>query len=95
MPTEKGPKERLYWLMRLLLDNEIEASNFCDEFYATYEHDLNEPLTSEEKSYFMLISKEGSRFSEFTDDLINYPNVYVTEHEIRKLVMEALEVLQN
>ncbi|MEK4297357.1 magnesium and cobalt transport protein CorA [Paenibacillus sp. FSL R5-0914] len=91
--VERSPKDRLYWLMEMLMDNTIEPSNFCDEFYKTYEHELEEPLTSDEKSMFMLISKVGSRFSEFEDDLKNYPSVYTTEQELRKIVREALQKL--
>lgn len=95
MLIERSPKERLYWLMALFMDNKIEPTTFCDEFYTTYENDLDEPLTAAEKSMFMLISKEGSRFSEYNDDLERYPNVYVTEQEIRNIVSEALDKLND
>lgn len=93
--SEQSPKERLYWLMELLVGKEIETSNFCDEFYQTYEHDLNEKLSDTEKSLFMEISQKGSRFSEFHEDHLHYPGVYVTDLEIRSLVLDAWTKLKG
>lgn len=93
--SERSPKERLYWLMELLIGKEIEASNFCDEFHQTYEHDLNEELSEIEKNLFMEISHKSSRFSEFHEDHLQYPGVYVNDLEIRSLVLDSWTKLKG
>lgn len=93
--SELSPKERLYWLMELLIRKEIETSKFCDEFYQTYEHDLNEDLSDIEKTLFMEISHKGSRFSEFHEDYLQYPGVYVTDLDIRSLVLDSWTKLKG
>lgn len=91
---ERSPKQRLYWLIDLLLNGKIETSTFCNEFHITYDHDsdINE-FSSEEIQCFGELAKLSARFSEFEDDLKKYPNVYTSEKEIRDKVSEIVHVL--
>ncbi|MFS0837437.1 magnesium and cobalt transport protein CorA [Paenibacillus sp. 1P03SA] len=85
---ERTPKERLYWLLRLYKDKEIEAEVFCDEFHLTYNHDLDEELTDTERVLFKEIAEVAARFSPFEEDHQKYPGVYFTTEDV-ELVVEG------
>ena len=82
--------------MDLFLEEQILASVFCDEFYYSYDLEIdNDDLTQEEQQAFSDLSKVSSRFSQFEDDLKNYPGVYYSTEELRKKIRETKEKLQE
>lgn len=83
---ERTPKERLYWLLRLYKDKEIEAETFCDEFHSTYDHDLDEELTETERVLFKEIAAVTARFSPFEEDHKKYPGMYFTIEDVERVV---------
>ncbi|MNN71130.1 hypothetical protein D3C81_1870360 [compost metagenome] len=91
---ERSPKDRLYWLLQLLKNNQINLSVFCDEFHITYDHDLEyDSLTAEEDKLFEELARTASRFSENADDHFMYPNVYTTSEEILKITSNIFNKL--
>lgn len=65
----KNDKRRLYWLMEQYLSGKISERFFCDEFYYSYDLELNyDDLSSLEKNCFSELNKVTSRFSEFEED---------------------------
>ncbi|MGX4584202.1 hypothetical protein [Paenibacillus chitinolyticus] len=85
---ERTPKERLYWLLRLYKDKEIQAETFCDEFHLTYNHDLDEELAETERVLFREIATVAARFSPFEEDHQKYPGVYFTIEDVERVVMK-------
>lgn len=86
----KDDKRRLYQLMDLFLNGQITASVFCDEFYYSYDLEIdNEILTKEEQLAFCNLSNVSSRFSQFNEDLEKYPGVYYNEEELKQKVLET------
>lgn len=77
-------------MMDLLIHNSINAQDFCDEFHRTYEFKIeDEDLSNEEKIYFMNVSQKAARFTEIKEDLIQYPNVYISIYDLVDTVIEA------
>jgi hypothetical protein len=92
---ERTPKERLYWLMHLLINNKIRPTDFCNEFYNTYEHEVDDKdLSKDEKELFMVVSQKGSRYSEFEEELKKYPKVYISKNELLNIVTDAYRKLK-
>jgi hypothetical protein len=93
---ERTPKERLYWLMDLLINNKIGPTDFCNEFYNTYENEVDDQdLSKEEKEMFMIVSQKGSRYSEFEEELKKYPKVYISKNELLNIVIDASRKLEK
>lgn len=90
----KTDKRRLYWLLDQYLSGNIDARTFCNEYYycQALELDRNTLTKSEEKAFSELATVVG-RFSEFEEDLKNYPKVYYTEEELRNKIIETKTVL--
>ncbi|MEY9092596.1 magnesium and cobalt transport protein CorA [Paenibacillus sp. RC84] len=86
---ERTPKQRLYWLLRLYKDKEIQAETFCDEFHLTYHYELNyDELTETERVLFKEIAAVAARFSPFEEDHKIYPGVYFTTEDVERVVRE-------
>jgi hypothetical protein len=93
---KKDDKRRLYWLMDIYLSNEITAKTFCDEFYYCYDLELDsELLTKLEEQVFSELGTVTGRFSEFEEDIRQYPGTYFTEKQLKQKVLEALEKLKE
>lgn len=76
----KNDKRRLYQLMDMYLSGFIEAPTFCDEFYYSYDLEMDyKTLSKEEHSAFSELSTVSGRFSEFEEDHKKYPGAYFTE----------------
>jgi hypothetical protein len=96
MIYSKDDKKRLYQLMDLFLKEQIPASVFCDEFYYSYDLEIdNDALTQEELEAFSDLSKVSSRFSQFKEDHEKYPKGFFTEDELRQKIIETKEKLQS
>ena len=92
---EKDDKRRLYWLMDNYLSDVITAKTFCDEFYYCYDLELDsELLTKLEEQVFAELGTVTGRFSEFEEDIKQYPGTYFTEKQLRQKVQETQEKLK-
>lgn len=93
---EKNDKRRLYQLMNMYLANIISAKVFCDEFYFSYDLEIEmESLTDIEKIAFAELSAISDRFSEFEEDLIKYPGTYYNEEQLKQKIIETKEKLKE
>ena len=92
---KKNDKRRLYWLIDSYLSKEVTAKFFCDEYYYCYDLELDDEfLTDLEKDNFSRLSAVVSRFSEFKEDIENYPGIYFTEQELKQKIIETKENLK-
>ena len=91
----KNDKRRLYQLMEMYLTNFITASVFCDEFYYSYDLEIdNNTLTNIEKLVFSDLSKVSSRFSEYEEDHKLDSRAFTTAKELRGKIIETKEKLK-
>jgi hypothetical protein len=92
----KDDKRRLYQLIDMFLAKQITASVFCDEFYYSYDLEIDyDTLSALEYSAFSELEKVSSRFSQFNEDLEKYPGVYYNEEELKQKILETKEKLQE
>ncbi|AYB38245.1 magnesium and cobalt transport protein CorA [Brevibacillus laterosporus] len=85
--SERTPKERLYWLIELLQQNEIELPKFCDEFSYTYNIDLDyDELTELESEMFRNLADVTSRFSPYEEDHKLDPKAFYKVEDVREAV---------
>ena len=88
-------KRRIYELINMYLTGNIDEKNFCDDFVPTYDQELDyDTLTEKEHEAFSDLGKIASRFSDFEEDLANYPGIYYTKSEVRKKIIETKEKLK-
>jgi hypothetical protein len=93
---EKSDKRRLYQLMDMYLSGKITADVFCNEFYYSYDLEIDsDVLTDIEEIAFAGLSSVAARFSGFEEDHIKYPKVYFTEQELKQKILETKEHLQE
>ncbi|GLU51197.1 colicin immunity domain-containing protein [Dyadobacter frigoris] len=91
----KDDKRRLYQLIDMYVLRQITAPVFCDEFYYSYDLEIDtDSLTTEEQKAFSDLSMISSRFSQFKDDIAKYPGAYYNEAELRRKVIETQEKLK-
>ena len=87
---ERTDKRHIYYLIDMYLSDKIEESTFCDEFYYSYDLELDRStLTEEERKAFFELGEVAGRFSEFIEDHKKYPGVYYSKDELRKKVIET------
>ena len=93
---EKDDKKRLYWLIDSYLSNKIDERTFCDEYYYSYdlEIDYKELSLTEEKA-FSGLSAVSSRFSEFEEDHKLDAKAFATKEELRQKAQEIQEKLKS
>lgn len=92
---EKNDKKRVYWLIDQYLSGKINAKVFCDEFYYSYDLEINsKSLTELEHKAFSDLSTVAGRFSEFEEDHKNCPKAFFTEEELRQKVIETKNTLK-
>ncbi|NML22436.1 magnesium and cobalt transport protein CorA [Pseudoflavitalea sp. G-6-1-2] len=93
---EKNDKRRLYQLMDMYLSGNISDKVFCDEFYYSYDLEIDlDTLTDIEKKAFSELSTVSDRFSEFEEDHIKYPKGFYTSEELKQKITETKEKLQE
>lgn len=84
-------KRRLYWLIDMYIASKIMANTFCNEFYITYNIEMDHStLTELEHKIFSQLNMVLARFTDSEEDLRSSPGVYYTEEELR----EAIEKTQ-
>ena len=92
----KDDKRRLYWLMEQYLAGKIDGGTFCDEYYYSYDLEVDyDTLSDTEHQAFRDLSRVSGRFSQFEEDIKKYPGTYFTEEDLRKKVQETQEKLQG
>ena len=91
---EKNDKLRIYQLLDLYLSNKIDERTFCDEFYSSYDLEVDfDTLEEDEYKAFYDLSEVACRFSEFEEDIKKYPGVYRTKEELKRKIIETKEKL--
>ena len=93
---EKNDKQRLYWLIDQYLLGKIDESTFCDEFYYSYDLEINNDILSEsEQQVFSDLSKVSSRFSQYEEDHKLDAKAFSSAKDLREKIIETKEKLQN
>lgn len=91
----KDDKRRLYWIIEQYLLGKIDESVFCDEFYYSYDLELdNYILTDIEREVFSELSKVSSRFSQYEEDHKLNPKAFSTIQELKQKILETKEKLK-
>ena len=81
--------------MDLFLKGQITSPVFCDEYYYSYDLEIDdETLSEKERLAFSELGKVSSRFSQFKEDHERYPNAFFTEKELRDKIIETKQILQ-
>lgn len=93
---EKSDKRRLYWLIDQYLLGKIDEPIFCDEFYYSYDLEVNnETLTGVEQQAFSELSKVSSRFSQYEEDHKLDARAFSTVQELKQKILETKEILKE
>lgn len=93
---KKDDKRRLYWLMDIYLSGKIDEKMFCDEYYYSYDLEIDyKGLSSIEEKAFFELSAVSSRFSEFKEDHELDSKAFSTKEELQKKVKETQEKLKS
>jgi hypothetical protein len=93
---EKEDKKRLYWLMDEYLSGKINGRTFCDEYYFSYDLEIDYgTLSNLEQKAFKELSSVSSRFSEFEEDIEKHSGVYFTENQLQKKIQETQDKLKT
>ena len=93
---DKNDKRRLYWLIDEYLLGKINESNFCDEFYFSYDLEVNsETLNEVEQQAFSELSKVSSRFSQYEEDHKLDARAFSTVEELKQKIAETKERLRK
>jgi len=93
---DKSDIRRVYWLIDQYLLGKIDESNFCDEFYYSYDLEINEnTLTDIEKMVFAELNQVSSRFSQYQEDHLGLPNGFYTIEELKQKITETKEKLKD
>lgn len=93
---EKNDKRRIYKLIDIYLSGKINESTFCNEFYSSYDLELDyDTLMEDEYKVFYELSEITCRFSEFEEDIRKYPGVYRTKEEVKQKIIETKEKLKK
>jgi hypothetical protein len=94
--VSKDDKRRLYQLIDMFLSKQITAPVFCNEFYYSYDLEIDyNTLSPIEYTAFSELGKVSSRFSQFEEDLEKYPGVYYSEEELKEKIIETNEKLKE
>lgn len=93
---DKKDKRRLYWLIDEYLSGKIDEPTFCDEFYYTYNLEMdNKLLNDSERKVFSELSKVTSRFSQYDEDHKLDARAFATVQELKLKIIETKEKLKN
>lgn len=92
----KNDKRRLYWLIDEYLAGNINESIFCDEYYYSYNLEIeSNMLNSKEKQAFGELGEVAVRFSPFEEDYKIALNAYYTVDELKQKITETKEKLKG
>ena len=81
--------------MQQYLVGKIDERTFCDEYYYSYGLEIDyETLLDVEQRAFAELSAVSRRFTEFQEDIEQYPGVYFTSRELHEKVKETQDKLR-
>jgi len=93
---DKSDKQRLYWLIDQYLSQKIDEPTFCDEFYYSYDLEIDRDTFCDiEKKVFADLSIISDRFSEFEEDHLGLPNGFYSREELKQKIIETKEKLKE
>jgi hypothetical protein len=93
---DKNDKRRLYWLLDQYLFGKIDEAPFCDEFYYSYDLEIDvETLNEKEKQAFSELSTVSSRFSQYEEDHKLDVHAFSTVQELKQKIIETKEKLKE
>jgi hypothetical protein len=93
---QESDKRRIYWLLEQYLQNRIDETTFCDEFYFSYDLGINkEVLNVLERQVFWELSHVASRFSQYEEDHKLDPHAFTTKEELKEKIIEIYEKLKQ
>jgi hypothetical protein len=93
---DKSDKLKLFWLINQYFLGKIDEPTFCDEFYNSYDLEINkETLSDVEQQTFAELSKVSSRFSQYEEDHKLDSQAFSTVQELRQKIIETKEKLQG
>ena len=91
---DKNDKRRLYWLIDQYLIGNINESTFCDEYYSSYDLEIDdEVLNDNEKVIFEALNQVSARFSEHKGDHHLDSRAFATREELRQKILETKNAL--
>jgi hypothetical protein len=91
----KSDKKRLYYIIDEYLLGKINETVFCDEFYYSYDLEIdNDTLSEIEQQAFSDLSKVSSRFSQYEEDHKLDAKAFSTVMELRQKIIETKEKLK-
>jgi len=91
----KNDKKTLYQLINFFLEGTIDAEYLCNEYYKSFDLEINiNDFSNEELTAFTDLSFIVSRYSNSNEDIIDYPNTYFNEIDLKKKVIETKEKLE-
>lgn len=80
----------------MYLSGKVDESTFCDEFYYSYDIELDyDTLNTNEEQAFFELSEIVSRFSDSKEDHQKYPGIYYTQEDLRQQILETKKRLKN
>ncbi len=83
-------KRRIYQLIEQYSSGKINESTFCNEFYYSYDLELDyETLLKDEYEEFYNLSLVTRRFCESEEDIKKHPGVYTTKDELNQIVKQT------
>lgn len=93
---ERTDKRRIYQLIEMYLSGQIDEVSFCDEFYESYDLEVDHStLTKEERKAFIELGVVAGRFSEFEEDHKKYPGTYYTKEKLKQQILKTKEDLKQ
>ena len=91
----KDDKKRLYWLIEQYINNKITIKEFEDEFYLSYDLEINyNDLSPLEEKEFSELANIISRYSEFDSDHKLDIKAFTTEEEVREIAERVYKNLK-
>lgn len=79
----------------MYLSKQITATAFCDDFYYSYDLEIDdETLTRDEQKAFSSLSEVSGRFSPFVEDIENHPGVFNNEATLREKILDTKYILR-
>lgn len=93
---ERKDKRKIYRLIDQYLTNKIRAWDFCSEYHACYDIEIDlDQLNGKESFVFSELSMVAGRFSNFEEDHRLHPGVYYTPEELHQKIIETKEALKD
>jgi hypothetical protein len=90
---ERSPRERLYWLMDLVLADEIDTQGFATEFGRTYVDIEESALTAEEHRTFAKVLKVAKLYAPVNPQVADTYPARRSDADVRQAVVAAKTAL--